>query len=131
MSKVLIVDDEPEIVEMLSLVLSEEGFEVIPAYDGEHALRAMRETRPDLVLSDVMMPRVDGLEMCSRIKADPAISAIPVILMTALQGGLAGDCAECVIHKPFDLRLISRAIHAALRRGGGPGGRAWHPVLGF
>lgn len=131
MNKVLIVDDDRQIVEMLSIVLSEEGFEVIPAYDGEHALQAVRDTMPDLVLSDVMMPRLSGLEMCSRMKADPAVSAIPVILMTALQGSINADCAACVIHKPFDLSLISRSIHKALRRGGGFGGRARRAALGF
>ncbi|MEQ8388248.1 MAG: PleD family two-component system response regulator [Alphaproteobacteria bacterium] len=81
---VLIVDDVPANVRLLEAKLTAEYYSIISAYDGEETLRQVREAAPDVVLLDVMMPGMDGFEVCERIKADPATSHIPVVMVTAL-----------------------------------------------
>ena len=119
--KVLIADDDPGIVAVVEAVLNEEGFETFSALDGEEALEATSSHRPDVVLLDVMMPRVDGLEVCRRIRANPATSHMCVIMLTArtfpadkLMG--LGTGADDYITKPFDPVDLSRRIRAAMRR---------------
>ena len=75
--KILIVDDEPNIVISLEFLLKREGYQVLVARDGEEALQAIRAHRPDLVLLDVMMPRLSGHEVCQAVRADPALAAGP------------------------------------------------------
>ncbi len=81
--KILIVDDEVYILHILDFSLGAEGFEVITAADGEEALEKARTEKPDLVVLDVMMPKVDGFEACRRLKNDPETRELPVILLTA------------------------------------------------
>lgn len=81
--RVLIAEDEPNIVESLSFVLAREGFEVEAALDGEAAIDRLRRQLPDLLILDVMLPRLNGFEVLKRIKADPALRALPVIVLTA------------------------------------------------
>ncbi|NNE09455.1 MAG: response regulator [Gemmatimonadetes bacterium] len=81
--KILIVDDEVYILHILDFSLGAEGYEVITAADGEEALEKARQERPDLVVLDVMMPKVDGFEACRRLKNDPETRELPVILLTA------------------------------------------------
>jgi len=83
-SKILVVDDEKNIVDLISTNLSVEGFEVLSAFDGEEALFKARETRPDLILLDIMMPDPDGLEVCRLLKQNVGTSNIPVIMLTCL-----------------------------------------------
>ncbi len=84
-SKVLIVDDNPQMVELLQAYLEDlQQVTVLSAMDGEEALRKVAADRPDLVLLDIMMPRMSGFEVCRRMKADPATRQIPVIMVTAL-----------------------------------------------
>lgn len=80
---VLIVDDDPLILEVLRTVLDLEEFRVSTATDGTTALEMLADDRPDVVVCDVMMPDVDGLEVCRRIKGDPATAHLPVVLLTA------------------------------------------------
>jgi two-component system alkaline phosphatase synthesis response regulator PhoP len=81
--KILVVDDEVYILHILDFILGAESYEVITATNGDQALHKVRDEKPDLVILDIMMPKLDGYETCRMIKSDPATSQIPVILLTA------------------------------------------------
>ena len=81
--KILVVDDEVYILHILDFSLGAEGFDVITATDGEEALAKAQREKPDLIVMDVMMPRLDGYETCRRLKSDPSTKDIPVLLLTA------------------------------------------------
>jgi two-component system alkaline phosphatase synthesis response regulator PhoP len=81
--KVLVVDDEVYILHILDFSLNAEGYEVITAEDGEQALAKAKSEQPDLVVLDVMMPKIDGYEACRKLKQDPKMKDVPVILLTA------------------------------------------------
>ena len=81
---ILVVDDETDIVSLLEYNLKRENYAVLTAKDGESALRSARENHPDLILLDLMLPGVDGLEVCKVLKADPATAAIHIIMLTAV-----------------------------------------------
>ena len=124
MPKVLVIDDDPVIVELLRVNFEIEGFEVISAGDGREGFERARSDRPDLVLSDIMMPRYDGLQLLTQLKADAATRGLPVILLSAkaqnaeVQQGLDLG-ADDYVTKPFDpLELIDRvnAVLAKARR---------------
>src|SRR5262245_50423239 len=84
-SKVLVVDDNPQNMELLEAYMEElEGVKTLRAFNGEEALRQVESQKPDLILLDVMMPRMSGFEVCKRLKSDPATRHIPVIMVTAL-----------------------------------------------
>src|SRR5487761_835754 len=83
-ARILVVDDVDVNVKLLEAKLASEYFNVLAANDGEGALRIAQEERPDLILLDVMMPRMDGFEVCRRLKADARTSDIPVVMVTAL-----------------------------------------------
>ena len=117
--RILVVDDDPRLLHVVSMYLSIEGYDVLTAVDGEEGLRLVAESPPDLVILDVMMPGVDGLEACRRLKRDPRTSAIPVLMFTALSreddvenGRLAG--ADRFINKPFSLIGLEAVIKAFL-----------------
>jgi DNA-binding response OmpR family regulator len=81
--RILIVEDEPHIIESLSFVLGREGFVVSSVLDGESALETLRREPPDLVILDVMLPKLSGFEVLKVVKSDPALKSIPVIILTA------------------------------------------------
>jgi DNA-binding response OmpR family regulator len=81
--KLLVVDDQPEIVNLIRRIFEARGFEIISGKDGQEALDLTRKERPDLLLLDLDLPRVDGFEVCRRLKADEATKKIPVVMMTA------------------------------------------------
>src|SRR5262245_27147708 len=81
--RILVVDDNPSNVDILRARLSTHGYETLTAADGEEALAAVREHLPDLILLDVMMPKVDGIEVCRRLRADASLPFIPIVLVTA------------------------------------------------
>ena len=113
--KVLVVDDEPELVELLSMVLADDRLHVLEAYDGQQALEVMREHNPHLVLTDVMMPFVDGCEVCRVVKADPATSGTTVILMSAAHNIDLRRCgADDFIPKPFDFLIVANRVKELL-----------------
>lgn len=117
MSRILIVDDEQDILETLQLVLEIEGYEVTTASTGQQAIEKMSAVVPDLVLSDVMMPVMNGLELLKRIKAHPQHREIPVIITSA--GRFDADAmpgAAAFLKKPVDLDVLFRTIARALRR---------------
>ncbi|GAA3511512.1 response regulator [Actinocatenispora rupis] len=119
--RVLVVDDDPDIVRFVEMNLRFEGFDVAVAADGAEALAEIARQRPDLVLLDVMMPDLDGVEVTRRIRADPLTAGVPVIMLTAK--GLGADRvagltagADDYIIKPFDtLELLAR-VRSTLRR---------------
>ncbi|MFA0732276.1 MAG: hypothetical protein LKKZDAJK_000929 [Candidatus Fervidibacter sp.] len=111
--RVLVVDDERHIVRLVQVNLERQGYEVLTAYDGVECLEKAKAEKPDLIVLDVMMPRMDGFEALQRLKSDPETSQIPVIMLTAraqdrdvLQGYQYG--ADLYLTKPFSpLELIS------------------------
>src|ERR1035438_7234414 len=85
-AKVLVVDDEPDVLDLVSYNLSQAGFLVETAVDGAEGLRKARSAAPDLILLDLMLPEMDGLEVCKLLRRDPKTSAIPIIMLTARAG---------------------------------------------
>jgi two-component system phosphate regulon response regulator PhoB len=125
---VLVVDDEPDILELVRYNLEKDGFAVTCVASGEAVLAAARSRLPDLVILDLMLPGVDGLEVCRRLKADPLTRQIPIIMFTArseepdIVAGLELGAADYVT-KPFSPRVLLARVRAVLRRvGEQPGG---------
>jgi DNA-binding response OmpR family regulator len=121
MARILIADDEPDMTVGLRDNLQFEGYDVVTASDGEEALIAVRQQNPDLVLLDIMMPKLDGLEVCRRIRESGFI--MPILMLTAksqeidvVKGLEAG--ADDYITKPFSIRELLARVKAALRRTG-------------
>jgi DNA-binding response OmpR family regulator len=83
MKKILVTDDEPNILKVVSARLKNFGYEVVTAGDGEEARQKARETHPDLVLLDIMLPKIDGLTLCKEFKSDPKFSNLIVVLFSA------------------------------------------------
>ena len=120
-SRVLVVDDEPQITRVLRTVLTSQGYQVRTAAEGESALSSFSEFRPELVITDLFMPHMDGLELCRRIRA---MSSVPIIVLSvkgeerskveALDSG-----ADDYVTKPFGIDELMARVRAALRRGGG------------
>lgn len=120
-SKILIVEDEPDIVELLAYNLHQAGFETDAVLNGADALERVKIEPPDLVLLDLLLPEVDGLEVCRTLKRDPETAGIPIIMLTAK--GEAIDRivglelgADDYITKPFSPREVLLRIRAVLRR---------------
>ena len=114
---VLVADDEAYIVEFLSILLEDEGFTVLRAYDGQQAWNLARERHPDLVISDVMMPKMNGLELLDRMRnSGNGLTGTPVIMMSAVTRDLRSERAA-FLPKPFDidhmLRLVATEMAAA------------------
>jgi DNA-binding response OmpR family regulator len=116
--RVLVVDDEPHVARLVEINLTQLGFEVKSAGDGEECLAQVAAEKPDLVILDVMMPRLDGFETLSRLRADPATADLPVIMLTAraqdddtFEG--YGRGAQWYLTKPFapdELRSTVRRV---------------------
>ncbi len=117
--KILVVDDEIYIVHILDFSLGMEGYEVITALDGEQALEKMKSDKPDLIVLDIMMPKLDGYEVCKAIKSSPETRQIPVILLSAkgrnVDQKLGFDVgADDYITKPFSPRKLVERINQLL-----------------
>jgi DNA-binding response OmpR family regulator len=117
--RVLIVEDEPNIVLSLEILLRRAGYETVSTGDGEEALELIRRTRPEVVLLDIMLPKRNGYEVCRLMKSEQFLSAIPVIMLTAkgqeveiLKGLELG--ASAYIAKPFGNAEVLEAVRAAL-----------------
>jgi two-component system, OmpR family, alkaline phosphatase synthesis response regulator PhoP len=119
---VLVVDDERDILELVKYNLDKEGYQVTTVATGEDALLATRSRMPDIIVLDLMLPGVDGLEVCRRLKADSKTSGIPIVMLTAkgdeadVVAGLELGAADYVT-KPFSPRVLTARIRAVLRRG--------------
>ena len=106
MKKILVVDDKPEVVELVTATLEGEGYQIICAFDGREALEKIGKEKPDLVLLDIIMPTMDGLEVLAKVKNDRQTKGIPIIMLTAKGQKLDKDKgirlgAEDYIIKPF------------------------------
>ncbi|MFH1338617.1 MAG: response regulator transcription factor [Candidatus Omnitrophota bacterium] len=119
--KILIVEDEKDIVKMLDYNLKKEGFRILSCYDGEEALDLAVREHPDLIILDLMLPGIDGLEVCKALKKESRTSGIPVIMLTAraqeadkIVGLELG--ADDYVTKPFSPRELIARVRAVLRR---------------
>jgi CheY-like chemotaxis protein len=126
-TRVLVVDDSPTIRKVVSAILDEEGYEAVTAEDGEDALARLRREPVDLVLTDFVMPRMNGYQLCRELRADEALRELPVVLMSAKGDKLRGHFAQQTgaidaITKPFDpLALVAVIENALARKRGQPG----------
>ena len=122
--RILVVDDEIYIVHILDFSLGMEGYEVLTALDGEQALEKARTEKPDLIVLDIMMPKLDGYETCKRLKADESTKNIPVILLSAKGRNVDQKVgfevgADDYITKPFSPRKLVERINAILGQSSG------------
>lgn len=120
--KIMVVDDEADIRELIRFNLEKEGFEVVSVSDGETALEEARLRQPDLILLDVMLPGMDGVEVCFKLKSDVAFKSIPIVMLSAksdesdqLVGLKIG--ADDYLVKPFSPKVLVAKIGAIIRRG--------------
>ncbi|KIS03399.1 response regulator YycF [Paucilactobacillus wasatchensis] len=118
MKKVLVVDDEKPISDIIKFNLSKEGYEVIVAYDGEEALEKVEDEKPDLIILDLMLPKIDGLEVAKRVRAN---HTTPIIMVTAKDSELDKVLglelgADDYVTKPFSNRELVARVKANLRR---------------
>lgn len=119
MAKILVVDDEKDVVELLKFLLEKDGYTVITAFNGREALEVAGQTKPDLVLLDVMMPEMDGYTVQTKLLDNPATRSIPIIILTA-KGQLRDVFAlsanvRAYIEKPFDPKTLRLKISESLR----------------
>ena len=120
--RVVCVEDEPEMIDLIRLILSRKGFEVIGADGGKQGLEIIRENKPDLILLDLMMPDMDGWEVYQQIKADKSTSEIPVIVVTAKAQsidkvlGLHIAKVDDYISKPFSPQELMDSVDRVLNR---------------
>jgi two-component system phosphate regulon response regulator PhoB len=122
--KILVVDDEPEAVELVEFNLKQAGFDVATAADGAEALKKTRSLLPSLVVLDLMLPEMDGLEVCKMLRRDPATAAIPIIMLTAKAAEIDRVVglelgADDYLTKPFSPRELVLRVKKLLARGRG------------
>ncbi|MCL2669601.1 MAG: response regulator [Syntrophaceae bacterium] len=119
--RILIADDEKDIVDLIAYNLEQEGFTVLKAYDGRKARELIRTQKPDLVLLDLMMPEIPGMDVCRLIRSEPATASLPVIMLTAKSDPLDKILglevgADDYITKPFHIQEMTARVRAVLRR---------------
>ncbi len=121
--KILLIDDEPEVIETVKFLLNLKNFDVVDARDGVEGLTKAKEEKPDLILLDIMLPNMNGYEVCANLKRDPETSNIPVLFLTArddtdsvIRAHRAG--ADDYIVKPFSTTILFNKInrHLAARK---------------
>ena len=119
--KILVVDDEVDIVKTIQFSLELEGYKVLVSYDGEDALTQARKENPDLILLDIMLPKLDGYKVCRLLKFDEQYKHIPILMMTAktqekdkLMGKETG--ADEYITKPFDMEELMEKVKSYLNK---------------
>jgi CheY-like chemotaxis protein len=111
---VLIVDDEPNILDLLRDVLEDEGFTVITASNGAAALYLIQRSPVALVLTDLMMPFVSGVDLARELHSNPQTANVPLLLMSAVMPQQVSDIFAAVIHKPFEVDAIVRIVRQFL-----------------
>lgn len=121
--RILVVDDEEDLLELINYNLTKEGYRVTCVASGERALKEAQDALPDVIVLDLLLPRVDGLELCRLLKADPKTRHIPILMLTAkseevdvIRGLEVG--ADDYVTKPFSPRVLVARIRAVLRRRG-------------
>jgi DNA-binding response OmpR family regulator len=120
-SKILVVDDEPEAVELVEFNLKQAGYAVVTAADGAEALNKARSTQPNLIVLDLMLPEVDGLEVCKMLRRDPATSGTPIVMLTAKAAEIDRVLglelgADDYVTKPFSPRELVLRVKRLLQR---------------
>jgi DNA-binding response OmpR family regulator len=122
MALILVVDDDVDVAKTIELDLTQGGYQVVIANNGYEALQSAQVERPDLVLLDIAMPEMDGIEVCRRLRASPVTASIPILFLTVskdiktkIEGFNAG--ADDYLVKPFDLQELNLRVKALLRRG--------------
>ncbi|MBL7792971.1 MAG: response regulator transcription factor [Saprospiraceae bacterium] len=120
-AKILVVDDEPDILEILRYNLQKEGYEVFSASDGEEGLKVAEREHPDLIILDIMMPKMDGVELCRQLRSRPAFSKTLIAFLTAREEDYSQIAAlevggDDYITKPIRPRVLLSRIKALLRR---------------
>jgi CheY-like chemotaxis protein len=115
MARILVVDDEPNERFLVGRALRKQGHDVTVAENGATGLRAVRESAPDLVVTDVMMPVMDGLEFIRRLRGDPATAGIPILAASG-DTHLAG-AADAVLKKPYDDHRLVAIVNSLLEKG--------------
>ncbi len=121
MKRILIIEDDRDIVELVRYNLANEGFEVTAVADGSAGLAALRKSTPDVVILDLMLPKMPGLEICKEIRRDPALNRLPILMLTA-RGEEADRViglemgADDYVTKPFSPRELAARVKALLRR---------------
>src|SRR3972149_6008345 len=119
--KILVVDDEQDLVKLVRFHLEKEGYKVLSAYNGEDALFLSRKDRPELIILDLMLPGIDGLEVCKKLKSDPELANIAIVMLTAkgeevdITVGLKLG-ADDYVTKPFSPKELVARVQAVLRR---------------
>jgi len=124
---ILVADDESHILHVVSLKLRNAGYRVVTAHDGQEALEAAQQERPDLIITDYHMPQLSGLELCRRLKQDASMPAIPVIMLTARGYHLEPQDTEQsgilrMLSKPFSPRQLLATVNEVLEANGKGGG---------
>ena len=124
--KILIVDDDPDLVESVKIMLENKNYKVFTAYDGIEGLQKTKETSPDLIILDVMMPNKDGYSVCTELKSDPEYNEIPIILLTAVASNVPTTKytqrmgmeieAEDYIDKPVEPSELVKRAEALLQK---------------
>jgi phosphate regulon transcriptional regulator PhoB len=133
--KILIVDDEPDVLELIEFNLKSAGFEIATASDGEEALRKAKASLPNLILLDVMLPEVDGMEVCKILRRDANTAAIPIIMLTAKAAEIDRVLglelgADDYVTKPFSPRELVLRVKALLKRSQGERTSSDHIAIG-
>ena len=118
-AKILVVEDEPDIMRIITHALTAAGYKVIPAYGGEDAIRKVKAQRPDLVLTDLAMPKVSGVEVIQALKKDPETQHIPILAVTAhVWDGIAQSAGQVgvdgFISKPFNMKQLLAEVQKHL-----------------
>ncbi|OQX82697.1 MAG: hypothetical protein B6D53_03970 [Candidatus Omnitrophica bacterium 4484_49] len=124
MSKILIVDDEPELVKAIEVRLRASGYHVEVAYDGEEGVKKAREFNPDLIILDIVMPRLNGYEVCKILKSNADTRNIPILILTASQQReMEKKClalgANIALMKPFETEELLLLVNQLLENQGG------------
>ena len=136
--KILVVDDEPDAVELIEFNLKAGGYEVATAADGEEALKKARAILPSLIILDIMLPEVDGMEVCKILRRDPRTQGIPIIMLTAKAAEIDRVLglelgADDYVTKPFSPRELVLRVKRLLRAGTAPEGKGdrveWKELL--
>jgi two-component system phosphate regulon response regulator PhoB len=134
-TNILVVDDEPDLLELIDTNFTAAGFNVVTAARGREALRKARELRPQLILLDVMLPELDGLEICKLLRHDPITRSIPIVMLTAKAAEIDRVLglelgADDYVTKPFSIRELILRVKKLLNRQSAPEPESGHIRLG-